>query len=217
VIQIAAVRRAARWLSPALALALGGCLIAPGDISFDEPTPRPMPSVTQSAQPIDEDAFWAIIEDARARGQDDPDRMAAALDYWLYDANDNTILAFQSQFVAASTRLYTYRHGEAAELICGSMDGDTFTDWRSWVISLGRVTFDSVAANADNIADVRDLSAGCGMWFEPFARAASDVWWQRHPAAGDFPALDPVADPSGTRIQGDKAIRAALPKLATRV
>jgi len=217
VIQIAAIRRAARWLSPALALALGGCLIAPGSISFDEPTPRPMPSVTQSAQPIDEDAFWAIIEDARARGQGDPDRMAAALDYRLYDANDNTILAFQSQFVAASTRLYTYRHGEAAELICGSMDGDMFTDWRTWIISLGRVTFDSVAANADNIADVRDLSAGCDMWYEPLGWAASDIWAERHPGATDFPALDPVGDPSGTRIHGDQAIRAALPKLAARV
>ena len=212
------ILKVARWLSPALALALGGCLVPPGGISFDEPTPRPMPSVTQSPQPIDDDAFWAIIEDVRVRGQGDPDRIADALDYKLYDANDATILAFQDRFVAASTQLYTWRHGEAAELICGGMDPDMFTDWRSWVISLGRVTFDSVVADADNIADVPELYDGCEMMYESFGWAAWNVWQERHPAGGGgFAELDPTGDPSGVRIRGDVAIRKALPKVAARV
>jgi hypothetical protein len=203
------------WLSPALALVLGGCMIPP--IPFDgSQSPRPMPSVTQSPQKIDEDAFWAIVEDARARGQGDPDRMAAALDYRFYDASDETIRAFQEQLVASSMRLYTWRHGEAAELICGGLGPDEFTDWRSWVISLGRDTFESVAANPDNIADVEDLEGGCWMAAELFGWAASNVYWERHQNADDLAELEPSFDPSGVRIHGNDAIRAALPKVAAR-
>jgi hypothetical protein len=203
------------WLSPALALVLGGCMLPP--IPFDESSsPRPMPSVTQSPQKIDEDAFWAIVEDARARGQGDPDRMAAALDYRLYDANDETIRAFQEQLVAASMQLYTWRHGEAAELICGRLGPDEFTDWRSWVISLGRDTFTSVAANPDNIADVQDLEGGCWMAAEQFGWTAFNVYWDRHQNADGLAGLEPSGDPSGVRIHGNDAIRAALPKVAAR-
>jgi len=214
VIDSVVLRRVAGWLSPALALVLGGCMLPPDD---GYATPRPMPSVTQRAQQIDENAFWAIIEDVRARGQGDPDRMADALDYKLYDASDETIQTFQAQLVAASERLYTWRHGEAAEMICGGLDQDAFTDWRSWVISLGRATFESVVADPDSLADVHYLEGGCEMMFEPFGWTATTVWNERHPtSSGDFATLDPDAAPGGVRIYGTKAIRAALPRLAAR-
>src|SRR5207244_2756295 len=118
-----------RRLAPALVLLLGGCALPP-DLGFEDPPPRPRPSVTKAAVAIDADAFWGLIEDARARSQGDPDRMADALDYQFYDAADSTIVAFQAQLVDASKQLYTYRHGEAAELICGGLDGESFADWR---------------------------------------------------------------------------------------
>jgi hypothetical protein len=204
-----------RWLTPALALLLGGCVLPP-DVDFDEPPVRPMPSMTQSAQQIDADAFWAIVEDARGRGQGDPDKMADALDYKFYDAADATIRAFQDQLVAASKLLYTYRHGEAAELICGGLDGDGFADWRTWVIAQGRDVFDRVAANPDDIADVDDLHGGCDMWFEPVSSAASNVWRERHSTGAQLDDLNFPTDPGGVRLHGDDAIRAALPKVAAR-
>jgi hypothetical protein len=202
-----------RRLSPVLVLLLAGC--AP--VGFDE-TSRPVPSVTQSPREIDADTFWSMMADARARGNGDPDAMADALDYPLYDANDQTVRSFQAQFVAASIQLYTWRTGEAAELICGSMDDDDFVAWRTWVISLGRETFESVVENPDNIADVQVFDDGCGDWFDPISWVASDIWQQRHPDSGDpvFSALRPATDPAGVRLHGDKAIRAALPKVAAR-
>jgi hypothetical protein len=206
-----------RWLSPLLVLALGGCVPPPVDFGVDDGAPRPVPSVTQPLQILDQDAFWAMIEDARIRGRGDPNRMADALDYKLYDANDETIRSFQAQLVAASKRLYTWRHGEAAELICGGMDSDEFSAWRSWVISLGRATFDKVVANADDVADVQDLKGGCYMWAERIGWVASEIWSERHPDnPGGLAQLDPGTDPTGVRIHGDKAIRAALPKVAAR-
>jgi hypothetical protein len=194
-------------------LLVGGC--DPG--SFVSTEPRPVPSVTQSARPIDEAAFWALIEDAQARGQDDPDRIADALDYTFYDASDITISTFQDQLAAASRQLYTWRHGEAAELICGGLDPDGFAAWRYWVIAQGRQVFEHVVAEPDALAALTRLDDSCGYWFDPVGWAAGNVWTERHP--NGFPALADLTftgDPAGTRLHGDRAIRAALPKLAAR-
>jgi hypothetical protein len=203
-----------RLLAPVLVLAAGGCVppIDPGDY---DPVPRPMPSVTRSAQRIGPDEFWALIEDARARAQNDTDRMAAALDHKFYDANDETISSFQDQLAAASTQLYTWRHGEAAELICGGLDADAFAVWRYWVIAQGRAVFDRAVADPDSLADVDNQDDGCDLWFEPVGSAASTVWFERHPKGDpELANLDFLGDPSGTRLHGSDAIRAALPRLA---
>jgi hypothetical protein len=196
-----------------LVILLGGCDLA----DFAPPGPRPVPSATQSARPVDAESFWALIEDAQARGQGDPDRIADALDYTFYDANDATISAFQDQLAAASRQLFTWRHGEAAELICGGLDPDGFTAWRYWVIAQGRQVFEQVVADPDALAALTRLDDGCGYFFETVGAAAGNVWTERHPDG--LPALadlDFTGDPAGTRLHGDQAIRAALPKLAAR-
>jgi hypothetical protein len=201
-----------------LALAVAGCSSTPG-------TTRPEASASVAAGSggtMDQDWFWQIVEEARKHADNDPDAMAAFLERRFTEADDDTLRAFQRHLVAASTRLYTWRHAAAADMACGSLGNDGFTDWRAWVVTQGRNTFERIAADADNLADVDDLTAGCGTG-ELFGAAISNIYFARHGYEDDsFPILEPGGEPlagtppSGYPMNGTESLRKTLPRLARR-
>ncbi|UQU66764.1 DUF4240 domain-containing protein [Couchioplanes caeruleus] len=186
-----------------------------------QPVPGPARSAAASVPEIpsrvDEAAFWRIVETARVRGGGDPYDMAELLESWFADAQDRTLREFQRELIRASARLYTWRHGDAAEMMCGGVSDDVFTDWRSWVITLGRETYSRVAENPDNLADVEDLSEACDAGGEFFGAAAGLVHFRRHGDDDTFPVLEPDESPSGRRLTDPGAVRRALPRLAKRL
>jgi hypothetical protein len=198
-----------------LTLSTCGCAVTRASDGFALPPPTG-PSATRSAENVDEDAFWQIIDDARSRGASDPDAMAEVMGARFVDADRDALTEFQQQLVNANGRLYTWRHAAAAELACGEQIGDdTFTDWRSWVITLGRATFEQVAANPDNLADVEEFWGGCALAAELFGAAVGNIYLERYGLPDDdtFPMPDPDSPPSGEKLTGDQAILAALPRL----
>jgi len=181
------------------------------------------PTTTAAAKAGDEDVFWQVVEDARKRAPGDPDAMAEIVEDRFADAGDDALREFQRQLVAASTRLYTWRHAVAADMACGPVGDDGFTDWRSWVITLGRETFERIAVDPDNLADVEDLTAGCEGAGELFGGAVSGIYFARHGDEDDtFPILEPGdtppagTPPSGYPRSGTQPLRATLPRLAKR-
>lgn len=172
---------------------------------------------TNGALAMDEDGFWRVVEDARQATDGDPYAMAEWLQAGLADADSETLRTFQEQLVAASTRLYTWRHQAAAEMVCGFASADVFTDWRSWVVTLGRDRFTRVAENPDALADVDDLSGGCDAGGEFFGAAVSSLYYTRHGFEGDFPLLETVEAPAGEPYADAAAARAALPNLSARI
>ncbi len=166
---------------------------------------------------VDEDTFWRTVEAARAREGGDPYAMAEALESRFADADDRTLRGFQRELVDASTRLYTWRHWDAAEMMCGGVSDDVFTDWRSWVISLGRETYTQIAEDPDNLADVADLSEACDAGGEFFGAAVDLIYFKRHGDDETFPLLMPSGSPSGKQLTDPEAIRRALPRLAARL
>ena len=214
--------RTAHALTLSVTLALSGCAATPASTG----PVRPQASTSTTARTVkkyDEDAFWRVVEDARRRTDGDPDAMAEVLADEFADAGDDSLRSFQRQLVAASRRLYTWRHGTAADMVCGSLGDDGFTDWRSWVITLGRRTFEQIAADPDNLADVDDIEAGCAGEGELFGAAVSGIFQARHGNADDsFPVLEPGdtspagAPPSGYPMHGTDPLRATLPRVAKR-
>lgn len=177
----------------------------------------------KGGEAVNEDWFWQIVEEARQRADDDPDTMAELLERRFADAGDDTLRAFQRHLVAASMRLYTWRHAAAAAMACGPVGDDGFTDWRSWVITLGRDTFEHIAADPDNLADIDDLTAGCAGAGELFGAAVSGIYFTRHGYEDEtFPILEPGGTPpagtppSGYPLHGTEPLRATLPRLAQR-
>jgi hypothetical protein len=143
------------------------------------------------AKSVGSEAFWQTIEDARARGGGDPDAMAHILESRYAKADDETLRKFQRELVEVSSRLYSWRHWDAAEMICGYVSDDVFTDWRSWVITLGRETFTRIVENPDNPAEVAELSGGCEAGGEIFGAAVSSIYFERHGYEDEnFPILE---------------------------
>jgi hypothetical protein len=179
----------------------------------------PSPAVTpESVKTAGDGKFWLAVETARKRGAGDPDAMARVLRARFAQADDEKLRAFQQKLVDASSRLYTWQHWNAAEMICGFVSDDVFTDWRSWVITLGREKFTRVAEDPDNLADIADLSGGCEAGGEIFGAAVSDVYFERHGYADeDFPVVEPFESPDGEQVTDPEAIRRALPRLAARI
>lgn len=166
---------------------------------------------------MDEASFWSIVEDARRDADGDPELMAEALASRFGDADDETLRGFQTRLVEANMRLYTHPHAAAAEMICGFVSDDVFTDWRSWVITLGRDTYELVVRDPDNLAGVEDLSGGCGGLGEFFGAAVAGIWFDRHGYETDFPIVEPIDPPTGDNVTDHPAIRASLPRLSARV
>jgi hypothetical protein len=180
---------------------------------------RSHPAATPESVPTaDEGKFWSVVEAARRRGAGSPHAMASVLEARFARADDETLRAFQQRLVDASSRLYTWQHWDAAEMICGYASDDVFTDWRSWVITLGRETFTRVAEDPDNLADVADLSGGCEEGGEIFGAAVSGIHFERHGYSDDsFPAVEQFEAPNGEQVTDRQAVREALPRLSARI
>jgi hypothetical protein len=182
------------------------------------PTRAASTVMPKSGMSADEKNFWEAVEDARARGGGDPEAMAEVLQSRFADADDQTLRQFQGNLIDASTRLYTWQHWNAAEMICRFTSDDVFTDWRSWVIAQGRETFTRVAENPDNLADVSGLSESCEAGGEFFGAAVHLIYFNRHgPDDETFPILMPIESPSGKQLTNPEDIRRAMPRLAARL
>ncbi|MEV4279998.1 DUF4240 domain-containing protein [Actinoplanes xinjiangensis] len=182
------------------------------------PTRTALAMTPGSVNTEDDSTFWSAVEAARARAGGDPEAMAEVLEVEFAKADDETLRTFQRELVDASRRLYTWRHWDAAEMICGYASDDVFTDWRSWVITLGRKTFARVIENPDNLADVADLSEACEGGAEIFGAAISGIYFERHGYTDEtFPILEPFESPKGERVTDHEAIRRSMPRLNTRL
>jgi hypothetical protein len=194
-------------------LGLVACAAPPrGDEGSRQPAASPV------SGDVDEPAFWTIVEQARRAGGGDPERMADVLTVRFAAADDETLRSFQERLVEASARLYTWRHFDAAEMICGFVSDDVHTDWRSWVITLGRDTYERIVEDPDNLTEIGDLSGGCEGMAEFFGAAVSEIWFERH-GFGDetFPILEPTSSPTGEKLPDLEAVRASLPRLSARI
>lgn len=167
---------------------------------------------------MDEASFWALIEDVRQTADGDAEAMADELREALADADADQLGTLHRSLVDANKRLYTWDHGDAGELICGFLGDDSFTDFRSWIITRGKDVFEAVAADPDALADVEDVEATCEGGGEIFAAVPSDLYFE---LVGDYfpadvPLLEPDDPPSGERQTDLEAIRRSLPRLSAR-
>ena len=103
---------------------------------------------------MDENAFWALIGRSREQAEGDLEAQAESLQELLTALPAAEIVAFDQHFAAANLALYSWSLWGAATLMLGWCSDDVFTDFRSWVISQGRPTYDRVAADPEALAEV---------------------------------------------------------------
>lgn len=163
---------------------------------------------------MQEQQFWQAIERARTQADGDVDAMADTLREQLSGYSKQQLVDFQTTLVAHSSQLYTSAHAAAAELVCGYLGDDGFTDFRSWVIAQGRAVFEAFVADPQSLAALPNLGDSCE-GAERFGSAVDDLYEAAGGAVSDdeaYPILEPVDPPSGEPMSVTEA-RKAFPKL----
>lgn len=173
---------------------------------------------------MDEQRFWALVEQSRERSGGDLDEQVDALADLLADLDAAELASFKQVLVAASQRLNTRDHEAAAKLMCvsgGYLGDDSFTDFRSWIIAHGRAVYELVLSNPDSLAEL-DMEQGIEELApaEMFAAVADDLYEEqtgRESHEDGVDSLESLPAPAGApHPENAETYRALFPRLSSR-
>jgi hypothetical protein len=110
---------------------------------------------------VDVGEFWGLIERA-VRDHPDVDARSDWLQAQLSACATDDILDFEAHLDDASDRAMTWLMWGAAYRILGGCSDDGFCDFRTWLMSLGRQTFERVVDDPDALAELPQVSRLAG-------------------------------------------------------
>ena len=101
-----------------------------------------------------EEQFWEIVESTKAAAGGSFDEHFKKLVSRLTTLEPEQIAAFDLNFDVLSIRAYSWDLWGAAYVIHGGCSDDSFTDFRSWLISMGRDVYQRALADPESLADI---------------------------------------------------------------
>lgn len=119
------------------------------------------------------DLFWEIIESTKQQHPDDPEAQVEALVAALKQLPSEEIIEFDKIYDEYRFRAYRWDLWGAIYLLEGGCSDDGFEDFRAWLISHGRETYERVIADPDSLADEHDPD---GCFLEEFAYAPNQAY-----------------------------------------
>jgi hypothetical protein len=130
---------------------------------------------------MDTDRFWSIIESSRrglssARPEGNMEQQVAKLGDLLAGLSPTEIIEFWNQFNQQFDRAYRWDLWGAAYIIADGCSDDGFTDFRSWLISMGRQVFEKTLSDVESLADVADAPGVEDVFFEDFRYVPAHVY-----------------------------------------
>lgn len=179
--------------------------------------------------------FWALIERSLALAAALPaprrgllrrpvalrpgERHVRALEQVLAVLPGDEVASFQEHLDALRADLFRWDVWGAGYIACGGMGEDSFTDFRTWLVSQGRAAYARVAADPDALVDVAppDLDERIGD-AELWGYVALEVWDGRHEDDMARPGIGATGEPSGERWDEDDeaGLAARYPRLTAR-
>jgi Protein of unknown function (DUF4240) len=170
---------------------------------------------------MDEEAFWSIIEQAKAEAGDDPDDQLELIKISLSELPDEDILEFERLFYALDARAFRADLWGAAYVINGGCSEDAFDYFRAWLIGQGREVYENALANPDSLADLVDEDSDVEFEFLLYAaieayeeKTGEDDFYERLgriPRAELLGDLDTWSDGHGHAVEAK--IKRLYPKL----
>jgi len=161
--------------------------------------------------------FWHIVSDCRT-GATGLAAFNSALERTLVALPREEVADFRLKWLACSEELYSWEVWDASALMLGGTDDDSFMDFRSWVISLGREAYASVLANADSLAEYgQTIEEAESVAAEQLAGLLTRTY---RAMAGEDPPNPPerevLSQPSGqrTNIRDRREIEAHFPRIS---
>ncbi|SDS81889.1 DUF4240 domain-containing protein [Actinoplanes derwentensis] len=108
---------------------------------------------------MDGDAFWAVVEDARA-GVDDTrtaegaEEVAERIENRLTELGPESAVAFALHYDVLGARSYDGNLWGAAYLMKGGCSDDAFDYFRGWLVTQGRRTWERALQDPDTLAEL---------------------------------------------------------------
>ena len=159
------------------------------------------------------DQFWTIVEKVHRASDGDMDRKCQLLDAELRRLPLEEVVSFHNHFDDCKDRAYNWELWGAAYIIGGGCSDDAFSDFRSTLISMGKLTFERALADPQSLADMNyDADVA---HYEGYQYVPTTV--KKELAAGQkFPRVHPhPAEPSGKPWEDDQ-LAALYPKLVEK-
>jgi hypothetical protein len=162
---------------------------------------------------MEAEQFWQIIDRVNRESGGDMDRKSALLKGELSRRSSDEVLQFARRFDALLDAAYTWPLWGAAYVINGGCSDDSFMDFRSTLISRGRVDFEYALKDPDALADLPGV--GEGMFYEGFHYVAAEVFEEK--TGGPLPMREEPApsEPAGEPWEEDD-VESLFPRLSAK-
>jgi hypothetical protein len=128
--------------------------------------------------------FWQLVESSRqgadpVRSAGNMERQLGELRALLLKLPPEEIIEFRNQFFEQMNLAFKWELWGAAHIIAGGCSDDGFSDFRSWLISMGRRVFEGALSNAESLLDVADAPGLEDVFFEDFSAVPAQVYAER--------------------------------------
>lgn len=152
---------------------------------------------------MDADRFWAMIQASRkefdaTRRDGNMDAQCRLLEKLLGVLAPDDVVAFQRAFDDRMRETYRWDLWGAAYIIEGGCSDDGFTDFRSWLISMGRDVFESALRDPESLVDVASADGVEVCSFEEFqyipGRVYEEMTDEELPDGDDAAPHDPAGN-----------------------
>jgi hypothetical protein len=133
--------------------------------------------VEPTAEMLDEDRYWKLVEDSlRASGYDQDDQ-ASYLTAALGEFEPKDIIGFRLRTDKLLYDTYNSKMWCAGYIMNGGCSDDGFEYFRLWVISRGREVYENAKADPDSLIAVADVEVPEGVFdFEQFQYVADEAF-----------------------------------------
>ena len=95
---------------------------------------------------MDEETFWAIVDEARADAYEDDEAFLRELESSLMELPPNAIESFRDRLDDMARKAFRWDLWGAAYIINGSASEDAFENFRGWLVSRGRSIYEAAPA-----------------------------------------------------------------------
>ncbi len=102
--------------------------------------------------------FWSIIEEARSTKCKTDEELRQKLVEILVRYPKSRLVAFQQRYLGCISKAYRWDLSVALGLVNGYLSDDSFYDFRDYLVSRGRETFEKIVADPESLLEMVDAS-----------------------------------------------------------
>lgn len=167
---------------------------------MDKQRKQELAELKPTAEMMNEDQFWAIVQKAVDEAGDDEDEYLEVVMHELSKLSLKEMVGFRLRTDKLLYDSYTSEMWCAGYLMNGGCSDDGFEYFRLWVISRGRKVYEAALANPDNLIDYIAEDAEEDFFeFELFWYAAIDAFEE----ATEADLYDYIDDDNFTTREGN--------------